>query len=466
MNKSLAIFGGSTLLYAGLAIVMGVLPGIWLSQVPPGPGVKPLTPEEEQGRDVYVSEGCAYCHTQQVRPMPGDALFGRPTAPGDLAYQTPELLGSERNGPDLTNVGARQSSRVWQYIHLYEPRAVVPQSIMPAFPWLFEAVDKPPAGENPVPLPSGVGPEHGVVIPGPKAKVLVDYLLSLKQPPLPTAQGAPPGAGGLPTQGAPEAAVGAPPLANAEEGAKLFASTCAACHGADGKGVPGAFPPLAGDPVVNAADPTEHISTVLHGASGRMIGGQHYQAQMPSFASQFSDAQIAAIIDHERSSWGNHGRLISAADVTAVRNAQAPQQAPSGPLPPPGGPAAGALVAPAQPPAAGAPAFDKAEGAKLFADTCAVCHGAEGKGIPGACPPLENDPVVNDKDPTEHIQTVLNGAHGRTIGGTKYEVEMPGFASQFSDAQIANIIDHERTSWGNDGPLVTPADVAAQRAKK
>ncbi len=86
-------------------------------------------------------------------PEPGDSIFGRPSAPGDFAYQTPELLGSERNGPDLTNVGARQSSSVWQYIHLYQPRAVVPQSIMPAFPWLFRAVDKAPAGEQPVPLP-------------------------------------------------------------------------------------------------------------------------------------------------------------------------------------------------------------------------------------------------------------------------------------------------------------------------
>ncbi|MGH7210634.1 MAG: cbb3-type cytochrome c oxidase subunit II, partial [Acetobacteraceae bacterium] len=66
MSKLLAIAGGSTLIYAALATLMGVLPGIWLSRVPPGPGVKPLTPIEAQGRDVYVSEGCGYCHTQQV----------------------------------------------------------------------------------------------------------------------------------------------------------------------------------------------------------------------------------------------------------------------------------------------------------------------------------------------------------------------------------------------------------------
>jgi cytochrome c oxidase cbb3-type subunit 2 len=96
-----------------------------------------------------VASGCSYCHTQQVRPLPQDAVFGRPSAPGDFTYQTPELLGSERTGPDLTNVGARQASTVWQYIHLYNPRAVVPQSIMPAFEWLFEVEIAPHRGSPP-----------------------------------------------------------------------------------------------------------------------------------------------------------------------------------------------------------------------------------------------------------------------------------------------------------------------------
>ena len=105
MNKLVLIVGGSTLVYATLAMLMGVLPGIALSNTPPGPGVKPLTPLQTEGRDIYVANGCSYCHTQQVRPLPQDKVFGRPSAPGDFAYQTPELLGSERTGPDLTNVG-------------------------------------------------------------------------------------------------------------------------------------------------------------------------------------------------------------------------------------------------------------------------------------------------------------------------------------------------------------------------
>lgn len=328
MNKLLAVAGGSTLAYATLAVLMAVLPGAELSQVPPGPGVLPLTDIEAHGREVYISEGCAYCHTQQVRPLDTDRIFGRPSAPGDFAYDTPELLGSERNGPDLSNIGARQASDVWQYIHLYDPRAVVPLSIMPSFPWLFEVVDRAPAGAQPVPVPQPFAPAQGVVLPTEKAQALVAYLLALRQPKLPGAQ-AQPVAAPLPTA-APQAAAAATGTAggsaaaafDAAQGARLFAANCGACHGAQGAGIPGVFPDLVGDPVVTAADPAEHIATVLHGAQGRTIKGVKYAAAMPPFAATLTDAQIADIIDHERTSWGNKAPTVSAADVAAARAKQ------------------------------------------------------------------------------------------------------------------------------------------------
>jgi len=132
MRKVWAIAGGSTLVYIVLALMMAIIPGIELSKTPPGPGVKPLTALQSEGRAVYAANGCGYCHTQQVRPLAEDKPFGRPSAPGDFTYQTPELLGSERTGPDLTDVGVQQGSDVWQYMHLYNPRSVVPQSIMPS----------------------------------------------------------------------------------------------------------------------------------------------------------------------------------------------------------------------------------------------------------------------------------------------------------------------------------------------
>ena len=93
-------------------------------------------------------------------------------------------------------------------------------------------------------------------------------------------------------------------------GAQMYATNCQSCHGATGTGVPGTFPPLAGDPVVNGNDADAHVKIVLKGLSGKAIGGTHYGAQMPPFA-QLSDAEIAAVIDHERTSWGNHGRVIT-----------------------------------------------------------------------------------------------------------------------------------------------------------
>jgi cytochrome c oxidase cbb3-type subunit 2 len=325
MNKLLLIAGGSTLVYAGLALVMGVLPGVTLSQTPPGPGVKPLTAIEAEGRDVYVANGCSYCHTQQVRPLDQDKVFGRPSAPGDFAYQTPELLGSERTGPDLANIGARQPSEVWQYIHLYNPRAVVPESIMPSFAWLFDVVDKAPDGVTPVPLPAAYAPAKGAVVPSHKAQALVAYLMALKQAPITAA--APAGAAApaehAHTAAAPPPAPPAPTKSAAAydpaKGQALFTEKCAVCHQAAGTGLPGAFPPLKSNAVVNDADPAAHIHTVLHGAQGLTIGGVKYPSAMPEFASTLSDADIAAIVNYERSSWGNHGPLVTVEQVAAER---------------------------------------------------------------------------------------------------------------------------------------------------
>jgi cytochrome c oxidase cbb3-type subunit II len=321
MNKLLLIAGGSTVVYGVLAILMGVLPGIELSRTPPGPGVEPLTALQAQGRAVYVANGCSYCHTQQVRPLPQDKVFGRPSAPGDFAYQTPELLGSERTGPDLTNVGARQASTVWQYIHLYNPRAVVPQSIMPAFAWLFDVVDRAPPGVTPVALPTAYAPTQGVVVPTPDAQALVAYLLALKQPALPGGAGPPAATASLADSAGSAAAAAAPAtqVYDAAKGQSLFVATCAACHQATGEGLPGAFPPLKGNPAVNDADPTQHIHVVLHGLQGANVGGTVYSSPMPPFGTTLSDADIANIINYERRSWGNHGAPITAAQVAAQR---------------------------------------------------------------------------------------------------------------------------------------------------
>lgn len=187
MQDVRVLVAAAALIYGFLALVMGVVPGITMSATPPGPGVKPFSAAAERGREVYVSEGCAYCHTQQVRPLAQDRVWGRPSTAGDYAYSTPELLGFERNGPDLSNIGARQPSDVWQFIHLYEPRALVAGSIMPAYKWLFTVKDQAAPGDVTVPVPPGYAPAGKTVVAKAEARDLVSYLDSLKQAPLPAA---------------------------------------------------------------------------------------------------------------------------------------------------------------------------------------------------------------------------------------------------------------------------------------
>lgn len=123
-------------------------------------------------------------------------------------------------------------------------------------------------------------------------------------------------------QGHPAAVAAAAPavkLTAEELGAQVYGNNCAVCHQATGKGMPNVFPALAGDPVVTASDPTEHIDIVLHGTQGRSINGKTFAAQMPGWGSQLSDEEIAAVINHERTSWGNQAPTVTVKDVAALR---------------------------------------------------------------------------------------------------------------------------------------------------
>jgi cytochrome c oxidase cbb3-type subunit 2 len=180
------LIASAGLTYVVLAVLMGVLPGIALSRTKPWPGATPLNAQQTRGRDVYVAEGCSYCHTQQVRSLAQDAVWGRPSTAADYANAQPQLLGTERTGPDLTNIGSRQPSDVWHLIHLYQPRSLVHASIMPNYPWLFAVKDAAAPGETTVPVPPPFAPQGQTVVATQHALDLVAYLKSLKQPPLPT----------------------------------------------------------------------------------------------------------------------------------------------------------------------------------------------------------------------------------------------------------------------------------------
>ncbi|MCZ2104573.1 MAG: cytochrome-c oxidase, cbb3-type subunit II [Comamonadaceae bacterium] len=106
------------------------------STTQPIDGLKPYTALQVVGRDIYVREGCNNCHSQMIRSLLHESLrYGPVSVAGEYVYDHPHLWGSKRTGPDLARVGGRYSDD-WHAVHLHNPRAVVPESNMPAYPWL------------------------------------------------------------------------------------------------------------------------------------------------------------------------------------------------------------------------------------------------------------------------------------------------------------------------------------------
>ncbi len=132
----------------GVLIVLSLFVVIWggLAQITPlffqhsttepVDGLKPYTALQLEGRDIYIREGCVGCHSQMIRPFRAETeRYGHYSVAGEFIYDRPFLWGSKRTGPDLHRVGGRYSDD-WHRVHLNNPRDVVPESIMPSYPWL------------------------------------------------------------------------------------------------------------------------------------------------------------------------------------------------------------------------------------------------------------------------------------------------------------------------------------------
>ncbi|ASK27564.1 cytochrome-c oxidase, cbb3-type subunit II [Neisseria chenwenguii] len=126
-----------TLLVVSVGLLIEAVPLFFTKAVTqPAPGVKPYSALRVAGRDIYIREGCYNCHSQMIRPFRAETeRYGHYSVAGESVYDRPFQWGSKRTGPDLARVGGRYSDE-WHRIHLINPRDVVPESNMPAFPWL------------------------------------------------------------------------------------------------------------------------------------------------------------------------------------------------------------------------------------------------------------------------------------------------------------------------------------------
>ena len=137
IEKNIGLMGVLVALVVSVGGLVQIVPLMFQAQVvEPLPGVVPYPALQLAGRDIYVREGCYNCHSQMVRPFRSEALrYGQHSLAGEFVYDHPFQWGSKRTGPDLARVGGRYSDD-WHRAHLNNPRDVVPESNMPAYPWL------------------------------------------------------------------------------------------------------------------------------------------------------------------------------------------------------------------------------------------------------------------------------------------------------------------------------------------
>jgi cytochrome c oxidase cbb3-type subunit II len=321
-NDHKKLYPAAGALFLLLTFLTAILPALQnQANNGPLPGSKPLTKDEFEGKLVYISEGCVGCHSQQVRNADMDRTFGkRPGMAADYAritrtsiwQNTATLMGTERTGPDLTDVGNRQPSTDWNLMHLFNPRIVVAQSIMPSYEWLFEVKENPLPGDVVLNVPDEfLGGRQGKVVAKQEALLLVKYLQSLKQMPLP---------GDI----KPREFLYKQEQKNTEEqpgakegpdGAALYAANCQSCHQANGEGLKGAFPPLKGSAIVTGENLELYVDIIMNGYDAR---AEYGVMSAVGNNMKFTEHDVAAIINYERTSWGNTGTKVTPEEVKKV----------------------------------------------------------------------------------------------------------------------------------------------------
>ena len=316
------LFGTALGLFVGLTLIVAILPAINNQKNnAPLPNYEPLSQEALLGKQSFIANGCVSCHTQQVRNVDMDKMWGsRPGIPADYAgitrtdfwRNTATLMGTERTGPDLTNVGTRQSSLAWNLLHLYQPRAVVDKSIMPAYTWLFAVKNEVGEGDVEVIVPDeyrkGI---VGKIVATTEALQLVSYLQSLKQAPLFDEK--------TPMiflyQKEEIATIPINNQNNLPDGKMLYTKNCASCHQSNGEGLKGAFPPLKGSPIVLGDDLELFVNIIMLGYDAR---AEYAVMNAVGLDNNLTPEEVTAIINHEKTSWENNAKTVTPEEVKKI----------------------------------------------------------------------------------------------------------------------------------------------------
>ncbi len=145
IEKNIGLMAILILIVVSMGALVEIIPLYFIKNVTePVEGLKPYTALQLEGRDIYIREGCNNCHSQMIRPFRAETeRYGHYSVAGEFVYDHPFLWGSKRTGPDLARVGGRYSDE-WHRRHMTDPRSVMPESNMPAYPWL----DKTPVNKS------------------------------------------------------------------------------------------------------------------------------------------------------------------------------------------------------------------------------------------------------------------------------------------------------------------------------
>jgi len=310
-------------LFLFLTLMVAILPAFYNQNYnAPLPDAVELNDDALLGKAIYVKEGCVACHTQQVRNVEMDKVWGeRPSIAADYANlhrtdfwrNTATVMGTERTGPDLATIGTRQPSIDWHLVHLFNPRIVVKESIMPAYPWMFEVRQTLAKGDKVVNVPAAfMKGRKGKVVAGREALQLVAYLQALKQIKLPDGT---PNLEFLYKREKNAVAAGGAAEMQELDGTALYAANCQSCHQQNGEGLPGAFPPLKGSKIVLEDNIEQLVDIIMNGYNARE---EFAVMSAVGTDNKLTPEEVAAIINHEKTSWGNNAKKVSAEEVKKI----------------------------------------------------------------------------------------------------------------------------------------------------